>query len=219
MNDVQEFEGKSVEDAIDKACSFYGVQEDELDVEVVDSGSSGIFGLGGRSAVVKAKPVKRAAELEELVEQVVKRLISDIADQPDVDIHVNEERILVGISDDNSGLIIGKDGQTIAALEFVANRIMAKRWPDKVYVQLDAGGYRQRQDDSIRQKALDLAERVKDSGKTQSTRPMSSYHRRLVHLALQEDEDIATRSKGDGPLKRVLIMLKRKKHQDVAQQD
>jgi len=219
MNDVQEFEGKSVEDAIAKACSFYGVQEDELDVEVVDSGSSGIFGLGGRSAVVKAKPVKGKAELEELVEQVVKRLISDIADQPDVDIHVNEERIHVGISDDNSGLIIGKDGQTISALEYVANRIMAKRWPDKVYVQLDAGGYRQRQDDSIREKALDLAERVKDSGKTQSTRPMSSYHRRLVHLALQEDEDIATRSKGEGPLKRVLIMLKRKKNQDVAQKD
>ncbi len=218
MNDVKEFEGKSVEDAIEKACSFFGVQEDDLEVEVVDTGSSGIFGLGGRSAVVSVKPVKRSGELKELVEQVVTRLISDIADQPELDIDVNEERINVVISDENSGLIIGKDGQNITALEYLANRIMAKRWSDKVYVQLDAGGYRQRQDDSIRQKALDLAERVKHSGKTQSTKPMSSYHRRLVHLALQEDDDISTRSKGDGPLKRVLIMLKRKKNQDLAQQ-
>lgn len=218
MNDVKEFEGKSVEDAIEKACSFFGVQEDDLEVEVVDTGSSGIFGLGGRSAVVRVKPVKRSGELKELVEQVVTRLISDIADQPQLDIDVNEERINVVISDENSGLIIGKDGQNITALEYLANRIMAKRWSDKVYVQLDAGGYRQRQDDSIRQKALDLAERVKHSGKTQSTKPMSSYHRRLVHLALQEDDDISTRSKGDGPLKRVLIMLKRKKNQDLAQQ-
>lgn len=218
MNDVKQFEGKSLEDAVSKACSYFGVQEEDLNVEIVDPGSSGIFGLGGRSAVVKASPVKGKSELEELVEQVVTRLISDIADKPELDIHVNEERINVVISDENSGLIIGKDGQNITALEYLANRIIAKRWSDKVYIQLDAGGYRQRQDDSIRQKALDLAQRVKHSGKTQSTKPMSSYHRRLVHLTLQEDDDITTRSKGDGPLKRVLIMLKRKKNQDLAQQ-
>ncbi|MFO7876571.1 MAG: R3H domain-containing nucleic acid-binding protein, partial [Desulfovermiculus sp.] len=96
---------------------------------------------------------------------------------------------------------------------------VAKSWPDRVYVQLDAGGYRQRQDDQVRQKALYLAQKVKDSGKAQSTKPMSSYHRRLVHLSLQDDTDIITRSKGDGPMKRVLITLKRRKEPEASQQE
>jgi spoIIIJ-associated protein len=101
----------------------------------------------------------------------------------------------------------------------MVNRIVAKSWPDRVYVQLDAGGYRQRQDDQVRQKALHLAQKVKDSGKAQSTKPMSSYHRRLVHMSLQDDTDIITRSKGDGPMKRVLITLKRRKEPEVFDQD
>ena len=78
-----------------------------------------------------------------------------------------------------------------------------------VRVQLDAGEYRQRQDEKLRAMALGLAEKVRQSGRSFSTRPLSSYHRRIVHLALQEAEDIQTRSIGDGPMKRVVIMRRR----------
>ena len=78
-----------------------------------------------------------------------------------------------------------------------------------VRVQLDAGRYRQRQDEKLREIALALAERVRQTGRSFSTRPLSSYHRRIVHLTLQDAPDVQTRSTGDGPLKRVVICRRR----------
>lgn len=212
MQDVKRFEAKNMEAAIEKACSHFNKNQDELDIEVVDSGSSGIFGLGGRNCVIEAKTKNNTQELENLIRSVVERLLEPVLENPNLDISYDQDRVNVTIEDeDYSGLIIGKEGQTIAAFEYMVNRIIAKRWPERVYVQLDAGGYRQKQDDNVRQKALYLAQKVRDSGKAQSTKPMSSYHRRLVHMTLQDDSDIITRSKGDGPMKRVLIAVKRRK--------
>ena len=78
-----------------------------------------------------------------------------------------------------------------------------------VRVQLDAWRYRQRQDEKLREMALALAEKVRQTGRSYSTRPLSSYHRRIVHLCLQDAEEVQTRSSGDGPMKRVVIMRRR----------
>jgi spoIIIJ-associated protein len=223
MQDMKRFEAKNVEAAIEEACAYFQASKEDLEIEVIDSGSSGIFGLGGRNAAVQAKPIVQPAsnegELEGLVRSIVDRLLAPVITDPEMKIQSDNDRINVTIEDEEHlGLIIGKEGQTITALEYMVNRIVAKRWSDRVYVQLDAGGYRQRQDEYVRQKALYLAQKVKESGKAQSTKPMSSYHRRLVHMALQSDGDLITRSKGDGPMKRVLIALKRRKeHPEAAQ--
>jgi spoIIIJ-associated protein len=265
MQDMKRFEAKSVESAIEQACTYFNTTKDGLDIEVIDSGSSGIFGLGGRNAAIQAAVQKKSQgndktpqgrdkepqgrdkgprandkkspdngkepqgndkeirgneqELAELVQSVVSRLLAPLIDAPTLDVQFEQDRINVTIQDQEySGLIIGKEGQTISSLEYMVNRIVAKSWPERVYVQLDAGGYRQRQDDQVRQKALYLAQKVKESGKAQSTKPMSSYHRRLVHVALQDETDLITRSKGDGPMKRVLIALKKRKEQQEATQ-
>lgn len=218
MQEMKRFEAKTVEAAIENACAYFKKNKDELEIEVVDSGSSGIFGLGGRNAIVEAQSASDNQELEDMIRTVVGNLLAPLISDPRMDVQIDQERINVTIEDEeHSGLIIGKEGQTITAFEYMANRIMAKRWPDRVYIQLDTGGYRQRQDDHVRQKAVYLAQKVKESGKAQSTKPMSSYHRRLVHLALQEDTDIITRSKGDGPMKRVLIALKRRRESEASE--
>jgi spoIIIJ-associated protein len=207
------FEAKSVDAALQQACDYFGSSRDDLEVEVIDSGSSGIFGLGGRQAILKAKPKKGSNELQQLVRTTVSNLLGGIVSEEEIDVSSNDSRVNVSINDEeHSGLIIGREGQTISALEYLTNRILAKRWPEKLYVQIDVGGYRQKQDDSIKQVALNLADKVKQTGKVMSTRPMSSYHRRLVHMALQDDESVVTRSKGDGPMKRVLIMQRRKRN-------
>ena len=82
-----------------------------------------------------------------------------------------------------------------------------------VRVQLDAGEYRRRQDEKLREMALSLADKVRQSGRSYSTRPLSSYHRRIVHVCLQEALDVQTRSTGDGPMKRVVIMRKKGERQ------
>jgi len=218
MNDATRFEGKNLEAAIGKACEHFDVEEDNLEISVIDAGSSGIFGLGGRSTIIEARVKNDMQELEQTVREVLGNLLEPIVEQPNLDIRANEKRLYVTIQDEeNSGLIIGKEGQNIAALEYLTNLIVSKKEQDKVYIQLDAGGYRQKQEELVKETALNLAKKVKETGKPQSTRPMSSYQRRLVHLALQDDTEIATRSKGDGALKRVTIFSKKKKGGGQAQ--
>lgn len=156
------------------------------------------------------KDATEARETKPFVLEVVKMLVEPIVADAKLTAEVEPGRVKVRVEDDEDiGLIIGAEGQTISALQYLANRIVARKAKGNVRVHLDAGDYRERQDDSLRQLAWTLADRAKEQGKTQATRPLSSYHRRVVHLALQEDESVQTRSKGDGPLKRVLILPKR----------
>jgi spoIIIJ-associated protein len=160
----------------------------------------------------RQKPVDatEAREAKDLVLEVVGKLIEPIVTEVELSAEVEPGRVKVQVEDEeHAGLIIGAEGQTISALQYLANRIVARKAKGNVRVHLDAGDYREKQDDSLRQLAWTLADRAKDQGRTQATRPLSSYHRRVVHMALQEDEGIQTKSKGEGPLKRVLIQPRR----------
>ncbi len=150
-------------------------------------------------------------QLTATVQEVMERLLAPIVPEPRIKVTLNPERVNVFIDDDEySGLIIGREGQTLASLQYLANRLVSRKMQASVRVQIDTGDYRERQDEKLRQLANHLADKAEDTGRTQSTKPMSSYHRRIVHLALQNDGGVFTRSKGDGPLKRVLIVPKRK---------
>lgn len=150
--------------------------------------------------------------LRELARDCVSRLIrpmlSQPVDEPEVDIVDGRVRVAVDCGED-SGLLIGREGQTLAALQYLASRIVSRGMDAAVRVQLDAGRYRQRQEEKLRDMALALAAKVRQTGRSYSTRPLSSYHRRIIHLCLQEMDDILTRSTGDGPLKRVVILRRR----------
>lgn len=218
MNTFKRFEDKDLDGAIKKASTFFQVEQDELDVEVLDSGSSGIFGLGGRNTIIEAGIKNQNKELVAYLESVVRKMLESITDKPDLSISINGNRADVVIDDtENSGLIIGKDGQNIAAFEYLINRIVARSRPEKIYVQLDAGDYRTRQDEALKHNAKLLAEKVKESGKAQTTKPLSSYHRRLVHVELQDDAEVITRSRGEGRMKRVLIAPNKKRDEQESQ--
>lgn len=153
-----------------------------------------------------------AEKAKALTEEAVLGILKHIIPEPKLEIETGEGRVRVHIDDpENSGLIIGRDGQTISSMQYVVNRIVTKQTDFPVRVHLDAGDYRERQDDNLRKMALYLAERARSQGRTQSTKPLSSYHRRVVHMALQDDDTITTWSKGDGPLKRVLISQRRER--------
>ncbi|WP_457570681.1 RNA-binding cell elongation regulator Jag/EloR [Desulfovulcanus sp.] len=213
MEEFVEFSGKNVDEAIAKACEHFQTDRDQLEIEIITGGSSGIFGLVGvKKAKIKAKKRNNLRELELLIEDIITNLTRPMAPNPEITVDVQSDPILVTIKDkENSGLIIGRDGQTITALQYVANRIIAKKWPGASRIQLDTGDYRQKQNEKLKKTAIYLAQRAKRAGKTMSTQPLSSYHRRLIHLALQDDHSVQTKSKGEGPMKRVLIMPRKRK--------
>lgn len=142
--------------------------------------------------------------------EAVGRLVSPIVGDVPLSVELGDNRVNVVLDcGDDSGLLIGREGQTLASLQYLASRLVSRAMEAAVRVQLDTGEYRLRQDEKLRDLALALAERVRTSGKSHSTRPLSSYHRRIVHMALQEVADVQTRSSGDGALKRVVIQKKR----------
>ncbi len=155
-------------------------------------------------------PAELSEELAATVREVMENLLRGILEEvPQMEISGNAERVTVLVLDEGEfGLLIGREGQTLSSLQYLVNRIVARRHDQPVRVQINTGEYRERQDDNLRKMAVYLADKAKSLGRPQSTKPLSSYHRRVVHLALQEDETIQTRSKGDGPLKRVIIVPK-----------
>ncbi|MCM0756859.1 Jag N-terminal domain-containing protein [Desulfovibrio aminophilus] len=149
--------------------------------------------------------------LELAVRETLVKLLTPMIPEPKLNLEIVPDRVNVFIEDEeNSGLIIGREGQTLASLQYLLNRIVARRMQCSVRVQIDTGEYRERQDEKLRQMALHLAEKADTTGRTQSTKPLSSYHRRVVHVTLQDNETVFTRSKGEGPMKRVLIVPKRR---------
>lgn len=151
------------------------------------------------------------------VSQLVRPVVGELSSPPEVAIVDGRVRVSVDCGED-SGLLIGREGQTLAALQYLSSRIVSRGMDAAVRVQLDAGRYRQRQEEKLREMAQALATKVRQSGRSYSTRPLSSYHRRIVHLCLQEMEDIQTRSTGDGPMKRVVILRRRPDRQEQPQE-
>jgi spoIIIJ-associated protein len=156
---------------------------------------------------VSTLSAEEMVRLEADIRTIMAALLKPIAVNVTLAIDVASSPVTVHIDDqDNSGLIIGRDGQTITALQYLANRIVSKSWPQSPRIQLDAGDYRQKQEEQLLGIAQFLSEKAKKSGRVQSTRPLSSFHRRVVHMALQDDRGVQTRSKGEGHMKRVLIL-------------
>lgn len=151
------------------------------------------------------------ARLEALVQEAVRELVRPIVGKElRLEVSVGGGRVQVCVDcDEDSGLLIGREGQTLAALQYLISRVVSRGMNAAVRVQLDAGEYRRRQDEKLREMALALAEKVRQSGRSYSTRPLSSYHRRIVHVCLQDAADVQTRSTGDGPMKRVVVMRRK----------
>lgn len=144
---------------------------------------------------------------------IVSRLVAPVldvdAENVDLSLEIGEDRVQVSVKSEDTGLLIGRDGQNLAAVQYLASRMITRAMGSQVRLQVDAGDYHVRQDSRLQELALSLAEKVKATGKVQTTRPLSAYQRRVIHLALQDDPDVQTRSSGDGPLKHVVILRRK----------
>lgn len=180
-------------------------------IEAASDSSDDDFEEVGEGLPVRPLEQLDAARLESLVEETVRQLVRPIAgEEVRLAVHVGGSRVHVSIEcGEDSGLLIGREGQTLASLQYMISRIVSRGMNSAVRVQLDAGEYRRRQDEKLREMALALADKVRQSGRSYSTRPLSSYHRRIVHVCLQDAPDMQTRSSGEGPMKRVVIMRRK----------
>ncbi len=305
MRTKLEFKAKDVDEAITKACAKMHAAREELNIEIISTGSSGIFGLCKKKACIlvtkknthvepdtthppsepvvdeadespsetvepevtekqqpEAKPEPTApTEQSETPEPVVKQspkvkeekpekttkdkkpqqktqqkreqqrrnqeppapLTPEIAEQIETnlgklltlmdfpsEITIEEgenNKSLVNISGDFVDDITASDGQVIDSLQYLMRKIIGKKFPEKIIFSIDAGGFRARRKKELQELALKLAQEVKDTEKTRTIAPLNPAERRIVHLELQDDKTIRSRSVGEGLFKKIIIYL------------
>jgi len=218
-----EIEEKSVEDAITLACEKLKLPRDKLEIEILSKGSSGIFGIVGAK---KAKIRVTAKELPvEAAKERAKEILSEILKHVDLPTVVESEarngHIYLNIISNGSGLLIGKRGKTLQALQYLVSKILQKETGENLSVIVDTENYRSKREDSLTELAHQLCDKVKRSRRPLTTGPMNAQDRRIIHLALKEDQDVRTKSKGEGNLRRVVIypVKKGRKPQKTALQE
>ncbi len=212
-----EFEGKTTEEAIEKACKELNRPKEELDIEILEPGSAGIFGIVGTKkakikVIIPEEEAKQPEEKDEVAfaKKTLEDILMLIPTEAEVKAGIEDGKIVLDIHGDKSGLLIGRKGKTLDAIQFIVNKIINKSLSRKVQVVVDAENYRQRRRDSLIQTALKLGDKAKRIGKPVTTNPLTPRERRIIHLALKDDPQLDTRSRGDGLLKKVLIIPKKK---------
>ena len=214
-----EFEGKTTEEAIEKACAHFEVPSEELEIEIVSVGSPGIFGLGGRKARIRATlPQEPGEDLLPLAREILEQVLAKMQEPGTVTATQEEDRISLLIATADAGLLIGKQGQTLDALQYLVTKMLAKQTRGKVRIAIDVEAYRARHNEALALLAQKYGEKVKRSGRPMTLNPMNPYDRRIVHMALQGDKDLKTISRGEGLYKKVVISpaKKRESREDAA---
>jgi len=207
-----EFEGKTTEEAIESACAHFQAAPEELEIEIDSVGSPGIFGLGGRKAKIRA--ARRAEPEEDLLpraREILEQLLEKMQEPGTVTATQEDDRISLLIETADAGLLIGKQGQTLDALQYLVTKMLAKQTRRKVRIAIDVEAYRARHNEALALLAKKYGDKVKRSGKSVTLNPMNPYDRRIVHMALQGDKDLKTISRGEGLYKKVVISPAKRK--------
>jgi spoIIIJ-associated protein len=212
---VFEFEGKTVEEAIEAACRELNVSREKMEIEVLSAGSTGIFGIvGTKKAKIKAvlRDEKDAKpEVLREMQEITRNILTLMGLETTLTARQEGHTLSFVVEGDKSGLLIGKQGQTIDALQYLLSRIVTRLTPEKMKVVLDSGGYRQRQKKYLTGLAQRMAEKAKRTGKPVVMSALYAHDRRIIHLALEKDKGLKTSSRGEGAMKKIIITAISKK--------
>lgn len=162
-------------------------------------------------------PVKREVELAEVTDETKEAVSTFLKDtlkamgmEVEIALDIDEDGSLsINMSGPNMGILIGKRGQTLDSLQYLANRVANKHQSGYVRVKLDTENYRARREETLKHLAKNIAHKVKRNRRPVALEPMNPYERRIIHSALQSDPYVTTHSEGEEPYRKVVITLKR----------
>ncbi len=225
-----EADGKTVDEAIAKALEELGLDEAEVEVEVLSMGRSGILGIGGSGARVLVRPKAKSAagptaataapeagDGTEVAVETLEQLLRLMSVDASVAVRAPETpgdglglvRAVLDISGEDLGILIGRRGNTLSSLQFLVNLMVSRKMKSRTAFGIDVEGYRRRREESLKGLALRMADRVKSTGQSITLEPMPPNERRIVHLALAKDNSVITVSIGEGETRKVAITPRR----------
>jgi spoIIIJ-associated protein len=195
-----------------------GLDKAAVQFEVVAEGERGILGVGYEPARVVAHLAAEAAEAVTVLpvdesdqtgeaRTLVARIVDAIGVDAEVAAHEDDDAIVVTCSGEDVGLLIGRHGQTIDAVQYLLNVIAYRAYgEEKKDVVVDAAGYRARRQATLETLALQAADRVRDSGEAEELEPMTAVERKVVHLSLKDVAGVGTTSEGTEPNRYVVVL-------------
>lgn len=200
---------KTVDEAIKEALIELNVNEDDVNIEIIEEPSKGLFGLiGVKDAKVKVSVVYDPIEIaENFISKILKSM-----DIKAVNIIKKDGNILkvdiTDISSTDMGILIGKRGNTLDSIQYLLSLVVNRKKESYIKVVVDTEGYRAKREETLIRLANKMAEKAKYSRRPVKLEPMNPYERRIIHSALQNINGITTYSEGDEPYRRVVIQSK-----------
>jgi spoIIIJ-associated protein len=211
----------SVEEAVDSALAELGLSEQEVEVSVIQEPRQGLLGIGAQDAVVLVRPRRSAPDVSEedlddqaeVAAEFLEGVLARMGVVADVEPALEDGTMYVDVfgRDDDSedlGLLIGRHGQTLEALQELARVVVVQRTGMRAKIVVDVEDYRRRQRSRLAARAREVAKRVARSGQDEELEPMNAFDRKVVHDAVAEVPGAQSVSRGDGAERRVVVQRK-----------
>lgn len=200
---------KTVDEAIEQALIELNANKDDVKIEIIEESSRGLFGLiGVKDAKIK---VSLIFDPVEIADNFLSKILSTMDIKSINIITKKKENLFIDITDispTDMGIVIGKRGNTLDAIQYLLSLALNKGKENYVRVTLDTQGYRAKREETLVRLAHRMAEKTKNSKRPVKLEPMNPYERRIIHSALQNTEGIVTYSEGNEPYRRVVIQSK-----------
>lgn len=221
-----EFEGKTYEEAVKKACVQLQADERDLDIDVKEVDTKGILGLLGTKKIritvklragedenaVIAPDATPSVLPEESPESFGEAFLKDFGRHVGLDFQIRvtnisekTDRILFLIQCDDGDILIGKDGEILEALQHILRLAVAKKFKHNLKLLIDINGYRERRKKALTIMAKRMADKAKRTGRKLKTDPLNPYERRIIHTLFKHNKGVTTKSEGEGHIKKVII--------------
>ena len=200
--------GKTVDEAVQAALSELGLELGDVEIEIVEEETKGLLGLGRKEAKVRVY-----FSTEDDPKETIKFFLEDVLSQmnlaPDVFVSEEDGFYKAEINCSDSGLIIGRKGEVLQALQFITSQVVSRAYDTYIRVIIDTENYRERHKAYLEELARKTADKVVKAKRDFMLDPMSSYDRRIIHTCLQNRENISTYSIGDEPYRKIVISFER----------
>jgi spoIIIJ-associated protein len=206
-------EAKTVDEAVRLALVELGVSADRVRINVLEEGKNGILGFGARNAVVE---VVYEETIRDRILAFITPLLDSMGISPDIEIIEGEEQVTVKMNGDNSGIAIGRRGETLDALQYLTSLVVNRQSDSYTRILMDVSDYRLKREETLVRLATRVAEKVVKTRRNITLEPMNPYERRIIHSALQGYKDIETGSIGEEPNRKVVVRSTRGGYGDGA---
>jgi len=203
-NEKVEISDKTIESATEKGLQSLGVKRENSVIEILNEPGSGLLGLWGNKEAKVSVSIKLGPS--EFIKKIVESIVQEIDTNGMVSLTQEGNDIYVSIEGKSMGILIGKKGQTLESMQYLLNVILHRQFNHfKGRVILDIENYRERRQNVLVKVASETAERALKINREIELEPMSSYERRIIHMALKDSQLVNTYSRGEEPYRKVVV--------------